>query len=119
MPGSVCTKKLSGAGRYWATGSRPAQLEEDAAAWGLDLDPRMIRAQHYEIWADHEEALDVFLACARQWRVVAGMGGAWFQGIDASALHATMQMMGVENSRDVLLNVQCIEDGALEALNSK
>ena len=112
-------KKLRAAGRHWATAGRPAQLEEDAAAWGLDLDPRQQAAQHCDVWPQHEQALEVFLACTRQWRIVAGMAGAFYQGIDATALHSTMQMMRVENQRETLALVHEIEAGALEEINSK
>jgi len=79
----------------------------------------MQAAQHCEVWPQHEQALEVFLACARQWRIVAGMAGAFYQGIDATALHSTMQMMGIEDQRETLTLVQEIEAGALEHLNEK
>lgn len=84
----------------------------------MDLDDKTRQAQHCEVWEEHQTALDVFLACARQWRIVAGMAGAWYQGIDATALQATMQMMGVEDMRSTLWQVQQIEAGASEELNS-
>ncbi|XKE45755.1 DUF1799 domain-containing protein [Halomonas organivorans] len=79
----------------------------------------MQRTQHCEVWPEHEQALEVFLACARQWRVIAGLGGACYQGIDATALQATMTMLGVEEVRETLLQVQKIEAGAVEQLNGK
>ncbi|WP_064699330.1 DUF1799 domain-containing protein [Halomonas caseinilytica] len=78
----------------------------------------MRRSQYCEVWREHQVAYDVFLACSRQWRIVAGLAGTFHQGIDATALHSTMQMMGVQDMRTTLLQVQCIETGAKEKLNS-
>lgn len=79
------------------------------------MDEHTLQSADYQIWEEHLEALEVFLACSRQWRVVAGLGP---QGLDASALRSTMQMLGVEDQRNMLYQVQEIESGALEILNA-
>lgn len=79
------------------------------------MDERTLKSADYEIWEEHLEALEVFLACARQWRIVAGLGPL---GLDAGALRATMQMLGVQDQRSMLYQVQEIESGALDVLNA-
>lgn len=81
------------------------------------MDERTLRSVDYPIWEEHLEALEVFLACARQWRVVSGFGSSWVQGLDASSLRSTMQMLGVQDQHSMLHQVQEIESGALEILN--
>ena len=71
------------------------------------------------MWADHWPALEVFLAAGNQWRVVAGMGGAFYQGLDLPAVAAVMDIHQVEDRRACLARVQLIEAGALEVLNAK
>ena len=81
------------------------------------MDEHTLKSADYAIWEEHLEALEVFLACSRQWRVVSGFGGSRPQGLDASALRSTMQMLGVKDQRNMLFQVQEIESGALEILN--
>ncbi|MBW5802049.1 DUF1799 domain-containing protein [Halomonas elongata] len=78
----------------------------------------MKRAQHCEVWPEHLTALEVFISCAEQWRVIAGFGVIRYQGIDAAALQATMTMLGVEDTRETLLQVREIQAGALECMQS-
>lgn len=61
----------------------------------------------------------MFLACRTQWRVIAGMGGVQYQGLDYAALESIMRMKGVDDPGAVLDQVQHIETGALEAFNSR
>lgn len=86
---------------------------------GITLEPQHTEPESISIWPEHTEAWEVFLACARQWRIVSGMAGAFYQGLDAAALAATMDMMGVEDKRARLRQVSQIESGALELLNQR
>lgn len=47
------------------------------------------------------------------------MAGIYHQGIERSAMHSVMQMLGIEDARGVLAQVQLIEQGALECLNDR
>ncbi|MGP7732930.1 DUF1799 domain-containing protein [Oceanimonas smirnovii] len=86
---------------------------------GISLPTEQVEPETIGIWPEHTEAWELFLACSRQWRIVAGMAGAFYQGLDAAALAATMEMMGVADRRTCLHQVQQIETGALELLNQK
>jgi len=63
-------------------------------------------------------ALELFLACATQWRYKP-MGGV--SGLDATAIAAVMAMHQVPpaEQRDRLAEVQRLERGALEAFNNR
>ncbi|MFP2768035.1 DUF1799 domain-containing protein [Oceanisphaera sp. KMM 10153] len=86
---------------------------------GITLEQKHTEPETIGIWPEHTEAWEVFRACSRQWRIVSGMAGAFYQGLDASALAATMDMMGVADRRTCLHQVGQIETGALELLNQR
>jgi len=71
------------------------------------------------VWAEHEAALEIFLACSRQWRVIVGMGGAAYQGLDLASVAAAMEIHAIDDRRECLYQVQQIEAGALEMLNTR
>ncbi|UBU50403.1 DUF1799 domain-containing protein [Cobetia amphilecti] len=71
----------------------------------------------YELWEEHLTALDVFLSCRTQWRVISGMSGAHHQGLDYSALESVMRMKAIEDPGGTLVQIQHIEAGALEVMN--
>lgn len=108
-------------GRAWAEAGRGGknELDSDLAVMGITLPARQVEPETIGIWPEHVEAWELFLACARQWRIVAGMAGAFYQGLDAAALAATMEMMGVADKRTRLRQVGQIESGALEVLNQR
>lgn len=88
---------------------------------GIQLPAEQAEPEKIEVWAEHVEAFDLFIACSSQWRIVAGMSGVFYQGLDASALAATMNMLGIEQGhrRERLQQVRQIESGALEMMNKK
>lgn len=66
------------------------------------------------------QALEIFLACQTQWRIVAGMGGVFYQGLDYPALMAVIKLHSKPKHRKALFKaVQMIEQGALECINHK
>lgn len=119
MPRRGRRKKLAALGRTWAEGGKGGknELESDLAVMGISLPAQQVEPEKIGIWPEHTEAWEVFLACARQWRIVSGMAGAFYQGLDAAALAATMDMMGVADKRTCLRQLGQIETGALELLN--
>ncbi|WP_035573005.1 DUF1799 domain-containing protein [Halomonas halocynthiae] len=91
--------------------------ESDAKALGI-VHQQPATPDVCEVWQEHTEALDVFLACRTQWRIIAGMSGAHHQGLDYTALESVMRMKRVEDPDETLAQIQHIEAGALEALNN-
>ena len=59
------------------------------------------------------------MATWNQWRIVAGLGGVHYEGIDHACLRATMDMLGIRPSRrrSVLLHVQVLESEAKRLRN--
>ncbi|KLN57618.1 DUF1799 domain-containing protein [Variovorax paradoxus] len=74
----------------------------------------------FELWPEHLDAYEVFFACRRQWRVEVGMGGAYFQGLDFSAVDVVMKHLGIprKRQREVFLQVQVMEDEGVKVLNA-
>lgn len=75
----------------------------------------------FELWPRHQQAWEVFLDSGRQWRVIAGMGGVFFQGLEATAVETSMRILGVprKDRRQVRAEVQVLEDEAAEILNDR
>lgn len=94
-----------------------AQRASRASRWSEDL----TQEGDYELWPEHEHAWDVFLDCARQWRIVAGMGGVWYAGLDAASVLASLQMLRVPRGqwREVRGQLAVLEDEALAHLNRR
>lgn len=93
------------------------QTADDAQRLGI-APPTPQAPREYAVWEEHWQALQVFLACRTQWRIIAGMAGAQHQGLDYPAVESVMRMRGVEDTAQVLGQLQQIEAGALEVLNS-
>ena len=56
-------------------------------------------------------AWECFVATWTQWRIVAGMGGVFYEGIDYASLAAVMDMLGIaqRQRRKTLAMVQVLE----------
>lgn len=74
----------------------------------------------FELWPEHVEAFEVFHACRTQWRVAVGFGGAWYQGLDFTAVDVAMRCLGIpsERHREVFGQLQVMEDEGVKLLNA-
>lgn len=72
-----------------------------------------------ELGPEDWRAWRVFLACRRAWRIVAGMGGIWYEGIDPSAVLSTLQMLQIKPKHwpDVHYRLAILEGEARTHLN--
>ena len=61
----------------------------------------------------------MFLDCQGQWRIVCGLGGAWYQGLEAASVQASLCMLGVPRKRwrAVREQLRVLEGEALAHLN--
>lgn len=61
------------------------------------------------------------MATWNQWRIVAGMAAIYYDGIDHPSLAATMDMLGVKQSkrRDVFMHVRILESEAKQWRNEQ
>ena len=66
-----------------------------------------------------ENAWLCFVGTLNQWRVVAGMAGVFYEGIDAAALLATMDMLGIEQDLrpELFWQMQILEGEARKCRN--
>lgn len=63
----------------------------------------------------------MFTWCGTQWRMVIGMGGAYYQGLDYTAVREVMGLLGIPK-RDrlaVLGQLQVMEAEAIKHLNQR
>jgi hypothetical protein len=67
----------------------------------------------FEVWAEHEDAVLMFLRCQTQWR--ATMSGVL--GLDYGPVLAMMDLYAVSNRRQVLEDLQVMENHAKELIN--
>ncbi|GGX52981.1 DUF1799 domain-containing protein [Undibacterium squillarum] len=69
-----------------------------------------------EIEPDNVETVGVFCALGTQWRVIAGMAGAVYQGLEYSAIPPVMEMLGVPVARrkGVFEGLRIMERAVLE-----
>lgn len=96
-------------------------IREDLEAFGAVLphdwqDPGdEFPDEDFEIWPENWEALQIFNACASQWRHVSlGQNGSLPTGIEYASLAAVMDIHRVMNRRDCLERVQIMENAALQ-----
>lgn len=94
-------------------GIDPAKLVSEVATAGGPAD--------FELWPEHQDAVEVFFACRRQWRVSVGFGGAWFQGMDFSAVDVALRRLGIaeDRHREVFQHLQVMEDEGVKVLNAQ
>jgi len=94
-----------------------AQRAASACRWAQDI----TEEGDYELWPEHQDAWEVFLDCKGQWRVVAGMGGVWFQALESASVESSLRVLGVPRKRwrEVREQVRVLEDEALEHLNRR
>lgn len=68
------------------------------------------------------KALEIFAACSTQWRVVSGMAGLFWMGLDYTAIDRVMPRFGVKrtcNQDKVFHQLRILEAGALRELNAR
>ncbi|WP_428735732.1 DUF1799 domain-containing protein [Thermomonas sp.] len=68
------------------------------------------------MWPECVPSVEVFLACATQWRLDAS--GAPI-GLDYPALEAVMRMLGIDDLRQVFADVQVMEAEVLAVIRSR
>jgi hypothetical protein len=77
--------------------------------------------EHFEVLPDCWSALELFLALQGQWRVVAGFGGVFYQGLDYPAVESLLRLKISSKKKRARLfdQIRLIEQGALSTINDK
>lgn len=81
---------------------------------GIDVPPEMVahlKPKEFTVWHDNWPSLELFAACATQWRPLPMGGGV--TGLDYTAVRAVMQMTGVQDQRPAFEDIRLLELGAL------
>ena len=70
-----------------------------------------------ELWP----AWQCFLATWHQWRVIASMGGVFYEGIDHTSLHSCLELMGIKKKqrRATFMHVLTLESEARKLRNDR
>lgn len=75
-------------------------------------------ADDFKPWPWHRDAMKLFGGMRTQWRLVAGLGGVIYIGLDYSGLAAVEERLGLAGRGQELFDqLQGIERGALDYLN--
>jgi hypothetical protein len=127
-------KKLTGVGVAWALAhrelieTRSAAADEDDDSDGseyilLNADqrppprPAPPPEKHYYVHPKNWQAYQVFRHCFSQWRVVAGMGGIAYQGLDYPSVWTVIKAQRCKRPHRIFRQIQLIEAGALSKIN--
>nr|WP_255487150.1 DUF1799 domain-containing protein [Oceanospirillum sediminis] len=86
----------------------------------MDKQPEDSPPEHMDVLPENWLALQIFLQCQTQWRVIAGMGGAFYQGLDYPSVDVVIRLQAPKKKRRKTFQaVQLIEQGALSRINEK
>lgn len=121
------TKKLIDAAEHWcgSAGSTDTKaLSDDLAAFGLPEDafgPIEELNQHFEVFEENWDTVQVFIACQTQWRKeVPGMGGSLlWHGLRYPDCECVIRNMGFKGAKckEIFLGLQVMERASLPILN--
>jgi hypothetical protein len=75
--------------------------------------------QTFTVHPDNWLAFMVFRACQTQWRMVVGMSGALYQGLDYPSVLAVLDAWKVKKRKKVFRQIVLIETGALSVIHDE
>jgi hypothetical protein len=92
-----------------------AKLQAQAAAYGVILEQHHVEPEHYQLWSEHSESLDLFLRCMTQWRSV----GDSVIGLDYGVVLQLASLYQVSDPAKALEDLQVMELHAREKINKR
>ena len=92
-----------------------AQLQADAAAYGVTLEPHHLAPQNYRLWAEHWPAVNLFQRLQTQWRATSG----GVVGLDYGVALQLAPIWGIAVDADLMENLQVLEVHARDAINKQ
>lgn len=92
-----------------------AQLQADAAAYGVILETHHVEPQMYQLWPEHAEAVDLFLRCMTQWRATSG----GVIGLDYGVVLSMASLYGISDTAKAMEDLQVMELHAVEIINKR
>lgn len=93
----------------------------EAAAWIGDIAPSVAQPTEFEVEQENLTAVRVFVAMQTNWRIVAGMGGLVYQGLDYPSLESVANLLCIKRKKrpELFADIQIMEAAALPILNEK
>ena len=92
------------------------ELLADAAAFGMTLPDELIKPKDCIIWPEHQEALELFMRCATQWR--SGANGV--MGLDYGVVLQIASLYQItEDLARVMEDLQIMELHARNLINKE
>lgn len=92
------------------------ELLADAAAFGMTLPEEILAPKVYSIWPEHQEALELFMRCATQWR--SGANGV--MGLDYGVVLQMASLYQItEDLARVMEDLQIMELHARDLINKE
>lgn len=95
--------------------SNTDDLLEDARAYNITIDGAVLEPEHYELWAEHVPAVDLFLRAGTQWRSL----GEAVMGLDYGAVLQLAQLYDVPDLPRTLEDLQVMEIAARDRINDR
>jgi hypothetical protein len=86
-----------------------AQLQSDAAAYGVILEAHHLAPDHFTLWLELWPAVQLFMRCLTQWRT--SIDGV--VGLDYGVMLQLASLLGVTVTEQVLDDVQVMEAHAI------
>lgn len=75
--------------------------------------------EEFAIWKDNVAALELFLSCRSQWRILSGFDRVVYLGLDYPAVDVVMKNRRVKDKVAMFADIQAMEWAALEVLNAE
>jgi hypothetical protein len=92
-----------------------AQLQADAAAYGVILEAHHLTPVDYALWPEHWPAVELFARCMTQWR--SGANGV--MGLDYGVVLQIASLYQIGDLPSVMEELQVMELHARELINKK
>lgn len=93
--------------------------KEQSAEWGyqLKLEPE-VKPHVIELFEDEHCAIDILIKCQNQWKIVSGMGGSFYTGLDYLAVNLMLDIHYPKSDKVEIFNlIRICEAEALRYLN--
>lgn len=96
-------------------------MDEDRDFFGVEEAPVSASADAFEVWPENIRIVNVFLSVDTQWRVIAGLGGMVYQGLEMRSVQSALEMTLVKRGDwpTFFAGIRVMELAALPVLNSK
>lgn len=79
---------------------------------------RPLEDEGFELLPENAPVFNAFTCLSTQWRMIAGMGGVAYQGLDYQSMPIVLRMLNLPESAENFNDLRAMELAALPVLNS-